>query len=177
MAKKKEPNYSRDTCPLFFLAALVVASASGPPVLVMWLLVVSVVSHAHHSRSYDEPYDDWLRWLDILCAVGLGVLLLAHWGAGVLLYIGPALWIFFTVLLDPMQTTLSRSFWHACMHALVTSGIATHALLRSGCSAATHKNPPVCINTTSVVPECHPLPTHRPMEFSETSRWWPSTST
>lgn len=103
----------------FFVATYFFFQKKYPSLLFLALLyTVSIVSIFHHVRSYDETFNDVVRWIDIVFANCFGFYLLFFFNKEPNLF-----WIFstcyFFMFTQFAKDTKTKSFFHSLSHSSV----------------------------------------------------------
>ena len=94
----------------------------GPPLLQNVILLVAIFSMIHHVRSFEDDYHDFFRYMDILLATCLSVLILFYYFNQVTIFFGILLVsLFFYIQIKCKSFPKKQSILHACLHLLVIS--------------------------------------------------------
>ena len=126
-------DYSLLSSPLFLVAALVLYYLRINSVLVILLICVGLLSCVHHTRNFNASYNDALRYVDILFAISLGIVILYVFGWPALIYLIPAVLIFIFGSCSKLDPCL-KSFLHMLLHIIIVVGLIVQAIIVSKCT-------------------------------------------
>ena len=95
------------------------------PLFIVLLYIVSIVSIFHHVRSYDETFNDVVRWIDIVFANSFGFYVLFFFNKEPNLF-----WIFstcyFFMFTQFAKDTKTKSFFHSLCHSSLLIWLALY---------------------------------------------------
>lgn len=110
--------YSLLTSILFILVAIYLYYSITTQDLALLLSLVGLFSVFHHARSYEQNYNDYFRYVDILFANILGLYIMIHFkNIFTLSILGLIICLFFSI--NKCSSPKTKSFIHSYLHLLV----------------------------------------------------------
>ena len=121
-------DWSLISASFFLLTALGVFFLKVNYLLVICLVCVGIFSLFHHRRNYTTKSNDLLKYIDRFFAVLLGIIIIYVFGWTSLIYIVPAVIIYFIVTFSNINPCV-KSVLHMFLHILINVGVLVQAVM------------------------------------------------
>lgn len=110
--------YSFFTSILFILVVIYLYNSNAERDLTLLLSIVGFFSVIHHARSYEQNYNDYFRYVDILFANILGLYIMIHFkNIFTLSILGLIICLFFSI--NKCSSPRTKSLIHSYLHLTV----------------------------------------------------------
>ena len=121
-------DWSLISASFFLLTALAVFFLKVNYLLVISLVCVGIFSLFHHTRNYTTKSNDPLKYIDRFFAVLLGIIIIYVFGLTSLIYIVPAVIIYFIVTFSNINPCV-KSILHMLLHIIINIGVLVQAII------------------------------------------------